>query len=75
MEDYDKAKIAALVRRAQGLTAHLKGEADEIETLLRRVLNGDEDEILNALQDQRSTYDARTLAKPMASRTFWQFWR
>jgi hypothetical protein len=74
-DEYDKERTAALIKEAQELTAHLKLEVKEIETQMGRVLKGDEDEILDALESENAAHPADVLLEPAAGKFLWRFWR
>jgi hypothetical protein len=70
-EDYDRRKCAALVKEAREITDHLKAEAESIRRQMARVLEGGEDEPLDALEGARGA----KVSEREAGRSFWQFWR
>jgi hypothetical protein len=70
-EDYDRRKCAALVKEAREITDHLKAETESIRRQIARVLEGGEDEPLDALEGTRGA----NISEREAGRSFWQFWR
>ena len=71
---YDKERAASLIKEARQLTADLKVEVKEIETLMGRVLEGDRDELLDAPEGEAVADDA-DFSKVAPPKFFWRFWR
>jgi len=72
---HDRERTAALIKEARQLTADLKVEVKEIETQMGRVLEGDEDEISDALESENAAHDADFSEERSAPKFFWRFWR
>jgi len=71
-DDYDREKCLALVKEAHEITHHLKVETESIKRQIGRVLEGGEDESLDALE---GTLAANILKEGAVGKSFWQFWR
>jgi hypothetical protein len=74
-DDYDKEKCAALIKEARTLTAELKVEAEEIKKQMNRVLEGGEDEFIDAAQGETSADEPSILDGVVPRKSFWRLWR
>ena len=70
-EDYDRGKCAALLKEARAITSQLRAETESIRRQMARVLEGGEDEPLDALEGTRGA----NISAREAGRSFWQSWR
>jgi hypothetical protein len=71
-EDYNREKSAALIQEAQEITRHLKAETESLKRQMARVLEGDEDEPLDAPE---GTGHGNVLGGRDVGKSFWQLWR
>ena len=69
-EDYDRGKCAALVKEGREIADQLKAETESIRRQMARVLEGGEDEPLDALERTRGANVSQA-----AGKSLWQFWR
>ena len=74
-DGYDKERTAALIKEAQEITANLKVEAEEIKTQMDKVLEGDEDEILDGSEGEKVPPDASILEGVVPRKSAFRFWR
>jgi hypothetical protein len=74
--EYNTEKTAALIREAQEITRHLKGEVEGLTQQVARVLDGGEDERVNVAGRQKFGHGAVVVegVKPKA-KSSWLFWR
>jgi hypothetical protein len=74
-EEYDKERAAALIKEARELTSHLKDEAEKIKAQMERVLEGGEDEFLDAQEGEKPSPEHNILEGVVPRKPFWKVWR
>jgi len=75
-EEYDKARTAALIKEGQEITAHLKVETQTIKRQMERVLEGREEESLDAPEGEKVFGDEPTMVQAASEvKSRWRFWR
>jgi hypothetical protein len=74
-EEYDKERTAALIKKGQEITAHLKVETQTIKRQMERVLEGGEEETIEAPKGEKVGDEASILEAAREVKSRWRFWR
>jgi hypothetical protein len=74
-EEYDKEKTAALIKEGREITAHLKIETQAIKGQMDRMLEGGEDEGIDA-HEGKKVGDVPTIVQAASeAKSRWRIWR
>ena len=74
-EEYDKERTAALIKEGQEITAHLKVETQTIKRQMERVLEGGEEETLDAPEGEKVGDEPTIVEAASEVKSRWRFWR
>jgi hypothetical protein len=74
-EEYNKERTAALIKEGQEIAAHLKVETQTIKRQMERVLEGGEEETLDALEGEKVEDEPTIVEAASEVKSRWRFWR